>query len=377
MPVVSCPGCRTRYRVPESVAGKRTTCKRCGQPFRIPAPRAEEAGVLSLAPEESRSSLGFGDLSALDSGEAVAPPVHARAAPSRNDLHVIVGGGSLLSEQTALAANPEAVTGEGYAAFVGAVLRSVICLAKPRYLVTFVLLWAMFALQLRLPLLVSPLGCIGLIGSLGLSLLITAWYLSFMMGVVQHAAAGEDELPSLNPEEGIWDGVLRPAFRMFATQLCCGLPPLIYFFVLVSQLAGAVTPGALAAGLIPTPAAASVVVLILLIAMGVFVWPILVLVVSCGESVAGLFRLDLIIETIVRSFPAYLLTLIAVYAAVAANLFLASVALDGLSPGSSRGSILGVTIALTGLKLFLDIFGMRAIGLYYCCFKDKFAWSWG
>ena len=35
------------------------------------------------------------------------------------------------------------------------------------------------------------------------------------------------------------------------------------------------------------------------------------------------------------------------------------------------------TVLATGVGLYFEIVALRAIGLYYHHYKDRFAWSWG
>ena len=39
--VVVCPGCRKRYEVDASLAGKKSRCKLCGEVFRLPVPEGK------------------------------------------------------------------------------------------------------------------------------------------------------------------------------------------------------------------------------------------------------------------------------------------------------------------------------------------------
>jgi len=122
------------------------------------------------------------------------------------------------------------------------------------------------------------------------------------------------------------------------------------------------------------------VALLLATLAGICAWPIMVLVVSCGRSVLGLLRLDLMLLTIVRSLPAYVLTLLAVYLAFGIKIAIAvlvSAAEAEREIGVNWGAIFVLPVLLVGVGLLFDVIAMRAIGNYYRCFKNKFAWSWG
>jgi predicted Zn finger-like uncharacterized protein len=54
---VACPGCRTRYRLRESSAGKHVKCAKCGERFHVPAPddsEAEPAAITATPPRAPR-----------------------------------------------------------------------------------------------------------------------------------------------------------------------------------------------------------------------------------------------------------------------------------------------------------------------------------
>jgi hypothetical protein len=73
MPIVlQCPGCGTKYRVPESAAGKSLRCKTadCGERMTVPDAVADEDDFTS----------GLGE-AAADKGEPRLPPVRASASP--------------------------------------------------------------------------------------------------------------------------------------------------------------------------------------------------------------------------------------------------------------------------------------------------------
>ena len=81
-----------------------------------------------------------------------------------------------------------------------------------------------------------------------------------------------------------------------------------------------------------------------------------------------LARYDLLVVTVLKSLPVYVLTAGAVFVALSRNYLLAAV-VDVLG-------ILGGAV-LIAIGLYLEIVAMRMIGLYYHHFKHRFAWSWG
>jgi len=94
---------------------------------------------------------------------------------------------------------------------------------------------------------------------------------------------------------------------------------------------------------------------------------------------ATLYRLDLIVLTIIKTLPIYLFTVALMFGAV----FIEEKLLVAVSGGPQRpmsgtaGGILALHVLSRGLDIYLNIVLMRLIGLYYHHFKDRFAWSWG
>ena len=224
---------------------------------------------------------------------------------------------------------------------------------------------------------------IGLFSIFG-SLVVAGWYMAFKMNVVLSAAAGEQELPRLSTEDGIWDGVVVPFFRMLVTYIFASLPAAILMFILFVRMIGL-----LWLALAPPEH---------------LLWPAHSPDASCGgaghpahgralcladDGAGSLLRQQrggLVsprpyrVRTILRSLPAYLLTVVAVYIAFGVEIAIAVRLWRGpeaLEVGVDWMSVLVLPVLLLGLRIFFDVVAMRAIGSYYRCFKDKFAWSWG
>jgi hypothetical protein len=122
------------------------------------------------------------------------------------------------------------------------------------------------------------------------------------------------------------------------------------------------------------------VVAMAVLAAGFFIWPMLVLVVAVG-SFGGLLRPDLMVATIIKSFPAYLATVLAVYISLGLQIAVRYAADQAKPDWDDVAQWLMVMIVLPAamrlLGVYVTIFSMRAIGLYYHNFKHKFAWGWG
>jgi hypothetical protein len=395
MPLAACPACQARYKVPDSATGKRTTCRKCGESFRIPAMGeasesrhgADRARVRASTRTEG-AGIGLDDFEALTQGRLIerAPSVGAAdqgdAGGAADRVSFLAGG----PPSSALAAGSESdeYYGLGYFNYLRAVGQSLLFFRRPSAIAVFAFLWVLLAMRevMQAGASIAPSYLGGGIASIG-AFIIWGWYMSFQMRLVQFAAGGDKELPALNAEEDIWDGVIIPSFQMLVTNVLVLLPAGFYVMILTYRMTAAVasSPGALFSGASPVPSTSAVVVLIILSLAGLFMWPMMVLVVSCGSSVAALFQLDLILATVLKSFPAYLLSVIAVYASfgvrVAITLFVWNNVVPTTSWRDQWTNIILLPALFSGIDLFFNILAMRAIGYYYCCFKDKFAWSWG
>lgn len=397
MLVAVCPGCQTRYRVPDTAAGKRTRCKKCGADFRIAAqaPAAQRADKTPASPPKAAArtpapaavAAVFPDLDVLARGEAVDIP-HVPPAAGDQDGGLASGLASAILVPSAVyaaapAQAPERVRG-AYLRYLAAVGRSLVFLRKPGNIVTFVVIWLVLAVRSVLDT-ASSLAPIYLVGSfltMG-SFVISGWYMAFRMNLVIWAAGEEEELPSLAVESGWWDDIVVPFFRMLATYIMAFLPMLLLLLVLLMRMraAAAGNLGAILGGASPTPGPSAVLVLALMGLLGLLIWPMLVLTVACGGSFRAMFRLDLIFETVIRSLPAYLLTVLAVWTTFVGQLAITVFIWDRLSETTNwRDDVVVLFVLPTifvGVGLYFDIVAMRATGYYYAHFKHKFAWSWG
>lgn len=396
----ACPACHTRYRVPDTAAGKRTTCKRCGHAFRIPAasPAAAAIPVKPAAtpakpdrpakpattvprPVAAEPESGLADLEALAGGEALEAP----------RLAVLADAPSYAPQPGAAASGPVYVQGSeadavrgfaAYAQFMRAVSESLLFLRKPSNIIIFMMLWVLLTMRGALQTggaLVPP--SVGMLPAITAGT-IAALYMSFRMNVVAWSAGGEDDLPGLfNTDEGWFDGVFLPFWRMLVAYVFALLPALVFGVVLAYRMGSAVANSTNPVFGIPVPGTPAIVVLLSFAFAGMFMWPMLVLVVSCGGSVWAMFRLDLIVETIVRSLPAYLLVVLAVYVSFGAQVAVTAFVWQKLGATTNwRDDWMALFVVPTifaGIGIYFEIIAMRAIGLYYRCFKDKFAWSWG
>ena len=119
-----------------------------------------------------------------------------------------------------------------------------------------------------------------------------------------------------------------------------------------------------------------------LVILGMFFWPIIILCVALG-GFDFINHPGLILSTIVKTFPAYLFTVIMVFGVDWLGHALTGAVDTRLAPGDVEdvsirlGSSILVSFFVTGITVYFEIVTMKLIGLYYHHFKDRFAWDWG
>jgi hypothetical protein len=263
-----------------------------------------------------------------------------------------------------------------YPRYIKAVGRSFAVFTSVGNVITFLILWFMLC--------VRHIAIGYSIWAWTVWVIIAGWYCCFLLRTVAQAAGEDPELPSIGTDDGWWDGILIPCFQMFSAYVVAAAPAVLYLMILLARIGAAVTQdsGAILAGGSPDPGPHALYALIVLFGLGMFIWPMFVLVVALGGGALAMFRLDLIVDTIRRAFPAYLLTVLAVYVGIAMQ-FIIMGQVSGLAAARANDESSGLLATvllpflLIGVTLFFDIVTMRVIGNFYCHFKHKFAWSWG
>jgi len=233
---------------------------------------------------------------------------------------------------------------------------------EPNNLAMLVVIWVLHAI---LPFLFAA-GWIGLLGAI----IVYGWLCSYWFSVIEEAANGEERLPSLTLTEGVLDDVILPLLKFVGAWVLAWAPALVCAVVLA--VAGGL---ALAGGLgIATTIANPTGVLLVLVGVAMFLWPMVLLVTAIG-GILSVIRVDLICITIVRTFPAYLAVCL-----LFAGTWALETRADELASQITGGGMQGflVTGAVAGLlQAYFSIVSMRIVGLYYHHFKKRFAWSWG
>ena len=345
MPRHTCD-CGARFRFPESAIGKRSKCKQCGAVFTLVD---DEAGVIPVAEDIGASPDAV-------PGESVRP-----LSPTQGEIFAPTGSPASISS---VGRGAEQVTGDALKpTFSTDVLWTFLFPSSPGNLITFLAIWVV---MLIMP--IVPLGLRAF--SLLVWILINGWYTAFLFAVLQSAAAGEEELPSPTFSRDLVDDLVYPLFQWIGSWVVVYIPACAY--LLLACLGGNVDPFdalQMVVGGIERvfqqgggqPPAFSI-----LVCIGAFFWPMIILCIALG-GFETVYRLDLIVSTIIRTFPVYVATLLLMFGAAL---------LERTLTASTAGLSMRFVISI-GLTVYFDIVLMRLIGLYYHHFKDRFAWSWG
>lgn len=356
MPKQHCT-CGAKYRFDDSAVGRKARCKKCGRVFTITPDEAD--GTIPLAADEpfgvdlaaavEQSQALKGEASYGVSPDPASPPTSLETAPS---LTMPLG--------------VEPTPSRGYS---GSLLWTFLFPTSLHNLMTFCVMWGLLCVSALL------LGGPGFMGMVGLLLLlgrfvIFGWYCAFRFETIAQAAAGEDDLPTLTFSEGWYDDIAAPLFKWFGSWAVVFIPAIVSLILigmttqltpsdLVNQLVGGV-------GGILQGAGPELFIFVVLACLALLLWPMVVLCVGLG-GFETLWRLDLIVVTIVRTLPVYLLTVAIVFG---------STMLSGMIAASTGVSTI-TTVLVIGVSLYCELVSMRAIGLYYHHFKHRFAWDWG
>lgn len=222
--------------------------------------------------------------------------------------------------------------------------------------VTFGVLLAFSCLQV-------PLGyAAGLLGFLGI-LFIEGWLAAVYLSVVQDTAGGSHDLPGIKMEDGIIEDILRPLLKYIGASACALLPAVIF-------------TGAIAAGVVSNDPTAQAILVILTV-VGVFFWPMFIILFAL-DAPDMLLRVDLILASILRTFPQYMALLTILLLVGVSSIVPFALALLG------RAGVIEPVVTLPGFGLpgalaqsilnpYLTIVGMRMIGLYYRHFRKRLA----
>ncbi len=183
---------------------------------------------------------------------------------------------------------------------------------------------------------------------------------SFFLSVIRETASGADDLPQIVWINDWLDDLIRPMLHFLLTWLMVLLPA---FLALVKmRMDDAVIDWRIIG---------------LLAAVGVFFWPALILAVSIGGGVVGIWP-HTIIRTAVSAPLAYLAVWLVVLVAFGISVLAQSswlyAGLIKIAPQNPFKAVMLLSIVSGTLNVYAMIVAMRAIGLFYRHFKNRFPW---
>lgn len=334
---VSCGICGKNYKAPDKAAGKRLSCKECGESIKIPEPEAEHD-------DDDFSSL-LADAVELESKSKSIPQV-ARKPMVKAEKYQGDEDGPVTRKKTNT--------------YTEDLVGTFLFLVDPANLFTFVLIWIMLCSK---DVILPYAGVFGMLGQL----ILLGWYSNYRFSIIYESASGRKELPELSPEEGFF----FPMLQWIATWILVHFPAYLYLAVViftgVANMGGDGMLGMDFDGLSEILPVFHLSVFVFLYCAGLFFWPILALCVAVG-GFETIFRIDLMVVTIFKTLPVYLFTAGAMFVVAVLQVIGSIVAV--------RGGLGSVAVMLL-FTLYLEIVSLRLIGHYYHHFKKRFAWNWG
>lgn len=364
MPKHTC-SCGARYSFPDSAAGKRAKCKKCGEVFTLP--EAEEEGIFAIAGEESPFAA---EAAAAASASKSKAEEYARAAILAQSR----GVGQTVLETSDADPTPLPMHSRGY---VNSITDSFFFITSLGNLLVFMVIWLLLFAAQMLP--IARLPFAGMFMALGV-LVVGLWYSAYRYQIVSAAAGGDRNLPE--PELSIGEALeyLSDAFKWLLSWVFVMGPAIGYVALLVSKGDIVWYEGLMMllsdwGGLFRHYEAYPGFVWLVL--AGTLVWPMAVLCLVLG-GLDAMVRLDLIIVTILRAPGGYLATLFFWGAALGLTI-VGEWGIQRMITAGAAG-ISGVLVAsalAVGVSVYAEFVSLRVIGLYYHHFKDRFAWDWG
>lgn len=372
MATVLC-SCGANYHVDGSMLGRTTRCSKCGHMLLLRV-REKETEPIALAESSPLTDeIAAAAERSIEAERGLKSRSERRFAARPEDFGYAPGEEPAAGRRTPRGAGRGAPPGR-YARFFQALGWNFFFTANPHNAAVIIGAWFVMGL-LRLASFGGLLFIIGFI-------LVNGWYCAFLFNTIGATANGEEDLPKLGQAfEDLWEGAALPLFRYFVCWVLSVAPAALCLLYIASRVSQAqaedlidVAMGAIVyddwSPFVSTLDArmAAVASSILL---GLFLWPMMLLVAGLG-GVFALVRVDLIAITIARTFPAYLATVVMIYGA-----FFLSALGGSFLAGRPGASMLAVGAVMLMVSIYLDVVAMRAIGLYYYHLKDRFAWSWG
>ena len=308
-----CPLCSKKLAVPEEYCGKRVRCPGCSEPIDVPD-------------QSPFGAVAADDLDSLSQGPAVDPPA---PDPAPNDPDTQTRDALHPSDASRLA--PTEVPDVSFAGVFVYPFKG----AGKYLMLTYLIIIVAFRLGSMLPLMGIGFGLAGLVCSI--------YFLAFLISVVASSANGESEMPDW-PSFTSWrEDIVTPVLICYLQTALSFLPAIAYLVLAWFEVLAFSPPLAWA-----------------LIALGCLVAPMVFLAAVLFSSVEAVNPV-LIIGSIFRIFPAYLLTL----AFLALVIVLESVINNLALPIPFLNAVIGI---------YSSMVMMRILGLLYYKNQHKLGW---
>lgn len=326
--------CGARYSLPDSYAGKRAKCARCGHLIVVPAGEGGQSEPIALCDRRD------------------PPSADAEMTAAEHERQTRLQ--SMPPAPQGMSAPPPVVieTGSGFWRDAGKSF-NLFCSLESAF--AFLFIW----------LVNLAVFCISLVPLLGLvAILIYGYVCSYYMRSVTHAACGEEGLPTIGVGGSWIDDMLIPMLQWWGCQLVVLGPAIMAAIVL---------------NIYAVPSEVSIVVCGVLGAMGMFFWPIFILTVALA-GFSMLIRFDKCISAVFRSPGPYVIICILVVVAIApiwgARIYFHIYGAEPVAEFLGVGAF-SLRILLLGLEAYCMLVCARLVGLYYHHFKEDFPWALG
>jgi len=341
--------CGRRYRVRNAHEGAVVTCPACGRTITITYAdlRSAEAGeqLIPLQPEQTelREALPLDDVALWPAPPGSRPGLTGRRIFPHEEALLHVAMHPELSGQPEAAPASKASGPAGFSSFLVDLLAGLVLCGSVPNAIAVLALAAMLILSSLVFVHIPILGVI-------LDLVLTAYLVAFFWHVMLVTADGQDELPLVWSDFSWWDDAFRPLLYMALLSVLI-LPTWIV-------LAGE--------GPLYSPW------LWWLVFPCSFIWPMAVLSVAVGRSLAFL-RPDWLLRIIWRCGAAYILVWLLLLGQLAQG-----AALEPLKKALSGTPVIErwiIPAAAQVLEVYLGFVLFRGIGLLYRYFSIRFPWG--
>lgn len=333
--------CGLRVRYADRHVGRTVTCKQCGKPLTLGGV-AKGSAIIAAALDAERERHGPLPLSkpgdppiAIESpAPPPPPPVSRRDAQAHAAVLTQARRSEVFAQRRAAGFWSDAGRALAYARTLDAIIKTLVF--------TLVLTFADFIRFIPI------LGLIAWIAATGV-----VW--SFYFNVVLNSAGGDDELPAADAWEGFWESGVKPFLKITLISVVLFGPA--FFALGYAQ---------------PMP------LVIALAALGAFLWPVTILLVSIGGGALA-FRVDLAVRTAISAIGPYILI---------CGLLAVALVLQFLAMGYGLGALpepildfadnpIAWSLVTNLSKVYFMIATMKVIGLFYRHFSDRFPWDAG